>query len=188
MKRFGWAVVAAVMLAGPVGAAEAPPPNAQMQRIFAEDQAARKTPPVVKTKADWDALVAADAARREATRALLADGKLKAAEDFYGAAFVFQHGREPNDHLMAHTLATVAVAKGHPKALWIAAATLDRYLQGVGQKQIYGTQYGKAGDEAAWTQEPYDRGLISDALRRELGVPVQADQAKRLEEIKAEAP
>jgi len=43
----------------------------------------------------------------------------------------------------------VAAAKGDQGAAWIAAATLDRYLQSVRQPQIYGTQFlgaGAAGD------------------------------------------
>jgi hypothetical protein len=50
---------------------------------------------------------------------------LQTAEDFREAALVFQHGPLPEDLL---ALAMVAVAKGDPSALWIATATLDRYL------------------------------------------------------------
>jgi len=37
------------------------------------------------------------------------------------------------DYLLAHVLASVAVAKGDSKSLWISAASLDRYLQLIGQ-------------------------------------------------------
>lgn len=68
-----------------------------------------------------------------------------------------------------------AMARGRPDASWIAAATLDRYLQSIQQKQIYGTQYSiPAGMPAS--QEPYDRTLISDSLRAALGVAPRADQ------------
>lgn len=36
--------------------------------------------------------------------------------------------------------------------------------------------------------EPYDRTLISDALRQTLGVPVQASQQARLDQMKAAVP
>jgi hypothetical protein len=35
------------------------------------------------------------------------------------------------------------------------------------------------------TQEPYNRVLISDALRQQLGVPKQAAQQKQLEQFTA---
>jgi len=90
-----------------------------------------------------------------------------------------------NDYLLAHTLAMVAVSKGDASAIWIACATLDRYLVDIKQKQIFGTQYNRTtpagGSQTTWTQEPYDRTLISDALRQQLGVPSQDAQAKQLE-------
>ena len=82
---------------------------------------------------------------RERVAALLAAGALHTADDYRKAAFVFQHGDRSDDYLLAHTLALVAVAKGDQGAAWIAAATLDRYLQSVRQPQIYGTQYLGAG-------------------------------------------
>ncbi len=42
----------------------------------------------------------------------------------------------PDDYLLAHTLAMIAVAKGDEGSLWIGTATLDRYLQSVGKPQI----------------------------------------------------
>jgi len=36
------------------------------------------------------------------------------------------------------------------------------------------------------TQEPYNRGLISDALRRDLGVPSQAAQEEQRRQYEAE--
>ena len=50
--------------------------------------------------------------------------------------------------------------------------------------QIYGTQFNFTKD-TPWTQDPYNRRLISDDLRRRLGVPSQAAQQKQLEKYKA---
>jgi hypothetical protein len=69
--------------------------------------------------------------------------------------------------------------------VWIATATLDRYLQSRGQPQIYGTQF-RTNDRQPTTQDPYNRTLISDALRRELGVPVQSAQDKQRHEYDVE--
>lgn len=146
--------------------------NEEMRRIFEADQKDRQAG---FAKSDWSVVNKRDAARRETVRQLLAEGKLRSGKDFERAAFVFQHGGAPEDYLLAHTLAMVAVARGDGNAIWIAAATLDRYLQSIHQPQIYGTQF-KSKPDGQMTQEPYNRSLISDALRRDLGVPSQAEQ------------
>ncbi|WP_419804686.1 hypothetical protein [Terriglobus sp.] len=145
--------------------------NPQMKQIFDEDQKVRQAWPNI----DWNIVDKSDAERRTAVRKLLQDGALHSGEDFYEAAHVFQHGSGPDDNLLAHTLSMVAVRKGYDAAIWIAAATLDRYLQSIKQPQIYGTQFFTPGTQPA-TQEPYHRDLISDALRRQLDVPNLAAQ------------
>lgn len=125
-----------------------------------------------------------DEARRRRTRALLGAGALTTGTDFYHAAFVFQHGSEPDDYLLAHSLAMAAVARGRADANWIAAAALDRFLQNIGRPQIFGTQYRTPPGEET-TQAPYDRALVPDSLRAALGVPVQAAQEERRREIQA---
>ncbi|MBU1378400.1 MAG: hypothetical protein KKE02_06050 [Alphaproteobacteria bacterium] len=163
-------------LAQPAPAAD----NGEMQRIFQEDQADRKAP--VGT-IDWKVIRPRDEQRRLATRKLLADGALRTADDFHAAAFVFQHGHEDDDYLLAHTLAMIAVAKGRKESLWIASATLDRYLVQVGKPQVYGTQFSGSKVTGGWTQEPYNRDLISDSIRVELGVPSLAEQARQMADL-----
>ena len=150
--------------------------NKEMTQLFNEDQAARSGPGPI----DWSKIAPEDVRRRRQAKALLDAGRLASADDFYHAAFVFQHGDKPEDFLMAHTLAMIAAARGKPSATWIASATLDRYLQSIGQPQIYGTQFKTGGPEA--TQEPYDRALVSDALRSVLGVPPLVEQEKTRQE------
>lgn len=155
--------------------------NAEMTAIFDADQADRAD----AMKIDWSQVWPRDQARAARTKALLDSGALESGEDFYHAAFVFQHGIKPDDYLLAHALAIVAVARGRGDATWIAAATLDRYLRNIGQKQIYGTQFSsKPGSPV--TQDPYDRTLLSDALRVATGVPVQAAQEERRQTIERE--
>ncbi|WP_263381376.1 hypothetical protein [Granulicella arctica] len=153
------------------------PSNAEMRAIFEEDQKVRQP----SFKIDWPVVGKSDAERRQATFKLLRSGALHTGEDFTWAAFLFQHGSGPNDYLLAHTLAMIAVKKGYGDALWIATATLDRYLQSIKQPQIYGTQFLTPNDLPT-TQDPYDRTLISDSLRRQLGVPslsAQQEQTKQ---------
>ena len=154
------------------------PTNTEMTAIFEADQADRSGPAI-----DWSVVGPRDRARATRTKALLDSGALESADDYYHAAFVFQHGAEPNDYLLAHTLAMIAVARGRPDANWIAAATLDRYLQRIGQKQIFGTQFVFGKSET--TQDPYDRQLLSDAIRKAVGVPPIAAQEERRKAIEA---
>ena len=157
--------------------------NSEMRKIFEEDQKVRQNQASL-TSADWDVINREDSVRRTLTAKLLADGQLKSAEDYRWAAFIFQHGSSSDDYLLAHTLAMVSVAKGDSSSLWIGAATLDRYLQSAGKPQIYGTQF-KFGNDAS--QEPFNRKLISDSLRRELGVPNLESQAEQYRKMMKES-
>lgn len=168
-----------------------PPENnsAEMKRIFDEDQADRQTNMAAMTSPqllDWTNKIGPrDAQRRKQVMDLLSRGVLHTGRDFEEAAFIFQHGDNPDDYLLGHTLATVAIARGSKKSRWIAAATLDRYLQKIQQPQIYGTQYSKGpGKGDLFTQEPYNRQLVPDFLRTVMCVPDQAAQQQVLEVLK----
>lgn len=134
-------------------------------------------------------------ARREKVRALLAAGELITGEDFHEAAFIFQHGNNSEDCLFAHVLAMEAVLKGSDEAKWIEAATLDRYLQLIGQAQVFGTQYPldpnlpheahpPVGSQAAFrtgrTLAPYNEQFLPDSARLDFCVPALAQQKENL--------
>jgi hypothetical protein len=155
-------------------------PNPEMERIFEEDQKDRQSKSILSQE-EWNVIETQDAARRAATRKLLGTGRLHSAKDFTEAAFIFQHSGSPDDYLLGHTLAVIAVAKGDIGATWIAAATLDRYLQSIGKPQIYGTQFTTKAGELP-TQEPYNRNLISDGVRHEMRVPSTPSQEEQLKE------
>ena len=157
-----------------------------MKRIFDEDQADRQMNMAAMTpeqRLAWLSKIGPrDAQRRKLVIDLVSRGALRTGQDFEEAAFIFQHGERPDDFLLAHTLATVAIAKGSAKSRWIAAATLDRYLQKMQLPQIYGTQYfigPNQGDK--FTQEPYNRPLVPDSLREAMCVPGQAAQQQTLD-------
>jgi hypothetical protein len=133
-------------------------------------------------------------ARRAEISTLLADGKITTGEDFSDAALIFQHGQTPDDFLFAHILAVEALIRGGSADKWIAAATLDRYLQAVNRPQVFGTQY--PGDKSPGntpkpqvdpkvmniqrTQQPYDDKLLPDAVRADFCVPDVSQQEKNL--------
>ena len=123
-----------------------------------------------------------DNVREDMVRALLKAGSLHTASDYYRAALVFQHAYKPDDILLAHVLATVAVSKGSADALWLSAATLDRYLVDAGKQQIFGTQFSPIPQQpngSAWQQNPVSP-LLSDALRSEMCVIPLSQQSKGL--------
>jgi hypothetical protein len=144
-----------------------------------------------------------DSERRQRVRELLSEGKVTTAQDFHDAAYIFQHGQEAQDYLLAHVLAVEAVVKRDSSSKWISAATLDRYLQAIGQAQVFGTQYSDRdsafmmahrGDQEAikahkhepgMSMQPYDDRLMPDALRRDFCVPSRAQQEINLKEFEA---
>ncbi len=157
-----------------------PSSNAELAALFEADQAPRANPDAT---VDWGAISAQDRARRARTRELLDGGQINSAEDYWRAAFIFQHGDRPEDYLLAHSLAVVAVGLGRQDATWIAAATMDRYLQSTGQPQIYGTQFQIR--EGQTTQGDFNRELLPDQVRRSSNVPTLAEQARSLDEMNA---
>ncbi len=184
MKLTAAAALAMLLLGTQASATDAPASDPDMKRIYDADQAERTNLGGGSMKPGAEER---DAQRREETRRLLAEGRLHTGQDFVEAAYVFQHG-DGDDYLLAHTLAIIAVKKGDPEGPAIAAKTLDRYLSMHGSKQIYGTQYHHNGMTGEWTMDPYDRDLISDALRRELGVSDLVAQQTRLEKYRAQTP
>jgi hypothetical protein len=96
--------------------------NPEMTAIFEADQADRR--PAEGRAIDWAAVTPRDEARLARTLELLNAGALHSGDDFRHAAFILQHGGSPESYLLAHTLATIAAARGRPDATWIAAASL----------------------------------------------------------------
>lgn len=135
---------------------------------------------------------------REATlRAMLAAGEIKTGDDFNDAAFIFQHGNSPDEFLFAHILAMEAMVRGSAAARWMAATTLDRYLQFTKQPQIFGTQYitdrnvplrvHPSGLPLPFgrTLEPYNESLLPDSVRTDFCVPVLIQQKENIAEFNA---
>ena len=155
-------------------------PNPEMQGLFEADQAIRNE---IEQRGGWNAVKddkvflekwrREDAVRIERTGELLASNSLQAGIDFYRAAFIFQHSEKPEDFLKAHHLAVIAISKGY-EARWISAATLDRYLLGIGRQQIYGTQF-LTDESGKYIKRATDQQIVSDAERAFLKVPALAE-------------
>lgn len=153
----------------------------EIERLFLDDQADRNFGGKLTGSAEhWKQVVERDRARRARVRQLIDEGALRTGVDYEQASYIFQHGSESDDYLLAHVLAMTAVAKGNPRGRWIAAATLDRYLHSMRRPQVFGTQYFRKSAKARWSQAPYDRKLLPDSLRTESCVPAIAQQEAML--------
>lgn len=138
-------------------------PSPEIQRLFETDQA-------LVVHGGEEHAPGRNTHLTDSIKNLIVAGKVRCGADFERAAFILHHSGAPDDCLLAHTLALIAMTKGNVRAIWVAAATLDRYLQALGKPQIYGTQFDMH-EDGATTQEPYNRDLVPDHIRRNLGVP-----------------
>lgn len=150
--------------------------NAELTAIFKEDQRVRQSNPLGP---DEPKITRTDADRLALVKQILANDKVHTTADYLHAALVLQHSQSSADYLVAHTLAVLCAADQNRTCLWLSAATLDRYLQSISQPQIYGTQYLHF-DHPPVTQQPYATDVISDSIRRELGVPAMKEQEEQL--------
>ncbi len=157
----------------PLQTPESDSPTKQLEKLYAADQS---DPRPNGTPEAAQATEARAQKRCEQIAAILAQGGIQSAEDYFRAATVFQH-RE--DHLMAHILATIAGYKGHKRARWLSAAALDAYLQSAGKSQIFGTVYLRDGQ-----RKPFDKAYLSDALREGFCIPPLAEQDKNVQMLK----
>ena len=149
--------------------------NAELIQIHHDDQADRVAGSYEQI--DWSKVAPRDQARRQRVDEILAAGGARAADDYYHAAMVYQHGNAPDEIQRAHDLAVKAVEldPDHDAARWLAAASEDRKLMYEHKPQKWGTQYKKLnGTWVVWEVDP----AITDAQRAEWNVqPLAAAQA-----------
>jgi hypothetical protein len=126
---------------------------------------------------------------RDVVYRLLSQALIVDPEDLYRAALVLQHA-EPSAAreccLLAHKLALEAAEKGHPKAKFLAAAALDRYLLMSDHPQKFGTQYtrNRAGQ---YVILPYD-SQTADSTRLDWNVPTLDSLQKELKAMNPPLP
>ena len=159
--------------------------NAELAAMFEADQRERQdlmakwsTRTAEENNVAAQQMSANDEQRRADVAAMLTRGEVQTGKDFYHAAFIFQHGGSPESYLRAHTLSMTALAKGYSEASWLSAASLDRYLVNIGQRQIFGTQYVIA--NGVRTQKEMAKGAVSDAERVVLGVDTLEEQRQKM--------
>lgn len=164
--------------------------NEEMKAIFITDQMDRGNNPFahpgdLQPKPLTDSEIRKnDDARDIRVKEMLDAGLLHTGADFFRAALVLQHSGVSSSTLLAHILASIAVAKGDSDGLWLSAATLDRYLRQINQKQIFGTQFkslpGQTKPPYSFVQDDLEPGLLSDSIRAEFCVTPLSAQTKGL--------
>jgi hypothetical protein len=149
--------------------------NEELARIYKEDQGDRM--PERGKDIDWSVVQPRDQQREARVKELYEKGQLYTAADYYHVAMVLQHAPKPEDYLLAHELSIVAAVKGQKQALWLAAASEDRFLMNINRPQRFATQYrGAAGKPVTL----YEVGAgVTDGLRKEFQAPTLAEAKAR---------
>ncbi len=165
--------------------------NPELEKIFISDQEDRGNYSFAKPGDPRPSALTGlqvrhnDDARELRVRQLLDTGYLHTAKDYYRCALIFQHSPSPSGYLLAHILADIAISRGNADAMWLSAATLDRYLLSVKQPQVFGTQFSATPDpskKGAYTfdQNDFNSSLITDSMRVDLCVKPLAEQKQGL--------
>lgn len=155
--------------------------NGELLALYEADQGDRSGGP---DKIDWKIVGPRDEARRKRVDEIVAAGGAKAADDYYHAAMVFQHGAGVEEIRRARELAlkAVEIEPKHRRARWLAAAAEDRVLMFEQKPQKWGTQYTKRdGVWILWDVDP----AITDAQRAEWDVPPLAAAKARAAQMNA---
>jgi hypothetical protein len=82
----------------------------------------------------------------------------------------------------------VAISKADPKARWIAAASVDRYLLSLRQRQVFGSQGNNPDHQPGhWTPEPFNKNLVPNSVRHLFCSPDVAAQESAVNKVNAGA-
>ncbi len=153
--------------------------NAELAKMHKEDQEARA--PGKDGKIDWHKMMEGDKIRLARVKEMYKDGIMKTGNDFYHAAMILQHAEVPNDYLLSHDLCVLAIIKGNKQAVWLAAASEDRYLDHSKLPQRFGTQY-RSENNGPFKLTPVVDG-IADWHRKMMNCPTLEDAKKREAEM-----
>ena len=190
MKSFWFACGLATGIAGAGYVTATQKPKAledspALERMYRSDQADRQG------AIDWVKVAPRDAERRRKTLAMYRQGGVRTGNDYVRAAMVLQHG-EGDDQLLAHEMCVAALAldnagkRERGLAVWLAAASEDRWLEHIGRKQRFATQYGSKplpnGTQSPTTLNPVETPGVTDAHRKAMSCPT-LKEAKDREKI-----
>jgi hypothetical protein len=116
------------------------PDNPRLVVLYQEDQEDRHGFP--NTKRSYKEINERDEARRQEILAMLAQGKVRTARDYFYSAVIFQHGQTNDHYRTASSLAWIAATLDpKPDFLYLSASTWDRMMLKRDQAQWYGVQH-----------------------------------------------
>jgi hypothetical protein len=181
MKFFSFSLLILILLAPCLRAQSSLSSNAELERLYSEDQSDRATNTI-----DWKVVGPRDVARRQRVLELYRGAELKLGKDLFHAAMILQHGEKPEDFLLSHELCVTAIIAHSTEpgawldgAKWLAAASEDRFLESIGRKQRFGTQFRTLAPDPTWHLGEIEEG-VTDEMRKTWNVP-SLEQAKRRE-------
>jgi hypothetical protein len=154
--------------------------NAELAAIYEADQEDRLHGAF---DCDLDGLFLRDRSRHCRVRAMLAQGVVVTAADHFYAAVIFQHGSSLESLRQSHDLALRARDLGDPRAIRLAAASLDRWFVSVGNQQLFGTQFHNV--DGRWELISVDPST-TDAERAAWDVPSLAESLEIAEQMTAD--
>jgi tetratricopeptide (TPR) repeat protein len=139
--------------------------NRELYEIYQADQGDRMTPEI-----DWSVVSVRDRQRQARVLEIVEAGEARAADDWFHAAMVMQHGESLDHYQRAHDWALKAseLDPDHRTARWLAAAAKDRWLMNQGKPQLYGTQF--VMKDETWVLYEVDP-TITDEERARWNVP-----------------
>lgn len=170
-------------LAPPPDSAAADSTSVELAALYRADQADRSPGPGAP-RDFFVGLEMRDAARQQRVMTLHEAGRLRTSADFFHAAMILQHGPGTEAPLLAHELALAALASGEPRARWLAAASLDRFLLRIGRPQRFGTQsrFETATERFVLDSVVVGPAGVTDGMRAALRVPPLAELRARVQE------
>jgi tetratricopeptide (TPR) repeat protein len=149
--------------------------NAELKKMYDEDQGARMVPNI-----DWVKLSEQDSLREIRNYEIIKAEQLKTGKDYYHSAMLFQHGNDSIAYGMAVKHMRKAIELDTTVNRWLLAAAIDRELDSRNKPQIYGTQYIRKDIKAKWELAPIDTTQITDKERIYYGVETLAEQRMKV--------
>ncbi len=113
--------------------------NPVLKSLFDRDCEDHAVPKIAGSRSYADMRIR-DSKRRDTVRRILRDENLTHCIDLYHAAWVLNHGEQPEDAELAYRLAEQSFKSGYRPAGWLFAAAFDRYCMYRGLPQRFGTQ------------------------------------------------
>ena len=153
--------------------------NAELAAIYEADQGDRLRGAF---ESDPDGVSARDRVRHSRIQTMIAEGVVTTGADYFHAAMIFQHGSSLESFRQAHDLAMRSRDLGDQRAVWLAAASLDRWFARLWNRQLFGTQFQWV--DSRWELVPVDPST-TDAERAEWNVPSLAESVELAEQMTA---